>query len=144
MTSWSYRWDSCWVSVQAWGQFTAALQSVCDSTALCLLQLCLRWFCLRWFYRKHFQAQLVWKPRDALISEGQSINVAKLLLCNSKKLCKPTSSYCHPVWTQTSYVKWVVGMAPFSPSCPGLAASLSFFWSTWLSLPACCCQQLWS
>lgn len=78
-----------------WSERSVAFQSVCDSTVLCLLLLPMRWLCLHWFYRKHFQAQFMWKPKGALMSERQSINVAKIMLCNSRKLCKPTSSYCH-------------------------------------------------
>lgn len=151
MTSCSYRQDSTAEAAQASLQQAldtisqdSSLPGVWDSIVLCLLLLHVRWLCLGWLHRKHFQAQLMRKPGDALISERQSINVAKIMLCNSRKLCKPTSSSCHTVGTQTLYVSWVVGLILVSPSCPGLAALLSFFWSMWLSLPACCCLHLCS
>lgn len=97
MSSWTYRWDSTAESRSRRGPLysrlwtsplrTAAFQRVSDSTVLCPLLLHMTWLCLCWFYRKHFQAQFMWKARDALISERQSSNVAKIMLCNSRNLC---------------------------------------------------------
>lgn len=123
---------------------TAALQIVCDSTALCLLLLHMRWFCLCWLYRKHFQAQLMWDPRDALISERKSIDVAKIMLCNGRNPCKPPLAVILLGLTPRMWGGWWGWFLSPLPVQGWQGSLFSFSWSTWVSLPARCCQQFCS
>lgn len=121
LTSSSYReacgWQSvqhCWVSAQAWGQVIAGskhhLTRQPPSNMFCTALR--RWFCLC-FYRKHFQARIL----DVFISERQSIDVIKIMLCNSRNLYKAISSLCHLVQSlKASSARWVVGVILVSPS----------------------------
>lgn len=80
--------------------------------------------CTDFFYRKHFQAHVL----DVLISERQSIKVAKIMLYNSRNLRKATSSSYRLVQTlKASSARGVVGAIRASPSRSEVSSLAHYF-----------------